>query len=180
VHPEVADKQGYGNEHQEDAGDDDGGLGVGVLAEFEVGDADAHGDEQECQARKSGDGVERVERGEDDAHDGEADDGDPRDVGVSAPKREGFGHHLLAVKALQQGLSKLRVNRSKLKEELEAHPEVHTEAIQTVMRKHGYQDAYEQMKKLTRGKEITREKLQKFVSDLEIPKDDKKRLLALL
>jgi adenylosuccinate lyase len=105
-----------------------------------------------------------------------------RDLSDSTVQRNlgvAFGHHLIAVKALQQGLSKIRANRAKMFEEIEAHPEAHAEAIQTVMRKCGYLDAYEQLKKMTRGKEVTREKLQKFVEELRIPKEDKKRLLAL-
>lgn len=106
-----------------------------------------------------------------------------RDLSDSTVQRNlgvAFGHHLLAVKSLQQGLGKIRANRIKMLEEIDEHPEVAAEAIQTVMRKHGISDAYEQMKKLTRGKEVTREKLSEFVSNLQIPKEDRKRLLALL
>ena len=60
------------------------------------------------------------------------------------------------------------------------HPEVLTEAIQTVMRKNGMSDAYEQMKALSRGKNVSFADLRKFVTNLKISVDDKKRLLKLL
>ena len=58
-------------------------------------------------------------------------------------------------------------------------PEVLAEAVQTVMRKAGIEDPYGRMKELTRGKAITREEMQSFVRGLEIPDDDKNRLLSL-
>ncbi len=54
-----------------------------------------------------------------------------------------------------------------------------TEAIQTVMRKFGIEDAYEKLKELSRGKEITKEKIQEFVQALDIPEEEKNRLLKL-
>jgi adenylosuccinate lyase len=53
------------------------------------------------------------------------------------------------------------------------------EAIQTVMRRHGLPEPYEQLKALTRGKGITRETLQTFIGSLDLPAADKQRLLAL-
>lgn len=97
-----------------------------------------------------------------------------RNIGVA------FGYHMLALASLQKGLRKLSVNREVLADELHAHPEVLTEAIQTVMRKNGFGDAYERMKALSRGKRVTWEELRVFVSKLEITKEDKKRLLGLL
>ncbi len=97
-----------------------------------------------------------------------------RNIGVA------FGYHFLALASLQKGLSKLTVDREMLSEELHAHPEVITEAIQTVMRKNGFGDAYERMKALSRGKRVTWEDLRSFVEKLEIGKDDKKRLLGML
>ncbi len=97
-----------------------------------------------------------------------------RNIGVA------FGYHLLAVSSLQKGLRKLTVDRVKLKEELALHPEVLTEAIQTVMRKNGYTDAYEQMKGLSRGKKVTKEALVSFVKTLKIAAEDRHTLLQLL
>lgn len=97
-----------------------------------------------------------------------------RNIGVA------FGYHFLALSSLQKGLGKLMVDKEMLIEELHAHPEVMTEAVQTVMRKNGFADAYERMKALSRGKRITWEGLRAFVEKLEIGKEDKKRLLDLL
>ena len=54
------------------------------------------------------------------------------------------------------------------------------EPIQTVMRRYGIENPYEQLKAMTRGKGgITREALQEFVATLAIPQADKDRLLAM-
>ncbi len=106
-----------------------------------------------------------------------------RDLSDSTVQRNlgvAFGYHFLALSSLAKGLRKLSVDREQLAEELHAHPEVLGEAIQTVMRKHGYADAYERMKTLSRGKRVTWEDLRKFVDVLELPKDEKQRLLMLL
>ena len=63
--------------------------------------------------------------------------------------------------------------------ELDSHWEVLAEAVQTILRKSGKQDAYEQLKKLTRGQSINEESLAKFVLGLKIPDDDKQTLLSL-
>ena len=97
-----------------------------------------------------------------------------RNVGVA------FGHHLLALQSLKKGFRKLQINLKWIREELDAHPEVRTEAIQTVMRKNGIQDAYEQMKKLTRGESVSCERLLQFVDALQIPRAEKGRLTKLL
>ncbi len=105
-----------------------------------------------------------------------------RDLSDSTVQRNlgvAFGYHLLAVKSLQRGLGKLSVNATQLQQELAAHPEVLTEAIQTVMRKNGYADAYERMKTLSRGKKVTLADLRGFVEKLEIKKPDKERLLEM-
>ncbi len=97
-----------------------------------------------------------------------------RNIGVA------FGHHLLALHSLRRGLGKLQINTKALRSELDAHPEVLAEAIQTVMRRFRIEDAYEQLKKLTRGEAITREQLQSFVVKLPIPKGERERLEELL
>ena len=63
--------------------------------------------------------------------------------------------------------------------ELDNHWEVLAEAVQTILRKSGKQDAYEQLKELTRGQPINAESLPKFVLELKIPDDDKQTLLSL-
>jgi len=106
-----------------------------------------------------------------------------RDLSDSTVQRNlgvAFGHHLLALRSLQKGLSKLQLDQAVIKRELDEHPEVLAEAIQTVMRKNGITDAYEQMKKMTRGEAITRESLQKFVQKLSLPRGEKERLMELI
>jgi len=97
-----------------------------------------------------------------------------RNMGVA------LGHTLLAYDSCLKGLGKLEANPAKLAADLDANWEVLAEPIQTVMRRHGVTGAYEQLKKLTRGKGgITRESLRAFIKTLAIPSADKKRLLAL-
>ncbi|MFZ2187561.1 MAG: adenylosuccinate lyase [Candidatus Moraniibacteriota bacterium] len=96
-----------------------------------------------------------------------------RNMGVA------FGHSLLAYISCLQGLSKLEVNHARLAEDLDSNWEVLGEAVQTVMKRYGVKDAYEQLKKLTRGQRITREILQEFIQGLQIPEDAKLRLLDL-
>lgn len=106
-----------------------------------------------------------------------------RDLSDSTVQRNigmAFGYHLLALKSLAKGIGKLSVNHALLTQELMDHPEVLTEAIQTVMRKHGIADAYEQMKALSRGKPVTRDALQEFVTRLDIPPKEKQRLSRIL
>ena len=92
----------------------------------------------------------------------------------------GFGYCLLAYDSLSRGLDKLEVNPTKIAAHLDASWDVLAEPIQTVMRKFGIDDAYEQLKELTRGKGgIERDSLHGFITQLSIPDADKKRLLAL-
>ena len=105
-----------------------------------------------------------------------------RDLSDSTALRNlgvGFGHVLLALESLQKGMGKLELNASRLVEDLDNSWEVLGEAVQTVMRRYGLENPYEQMKALTRGKGITPEALRAFVEGLNIPEDAKMRLLAL-
>ena len=92
---------------------------------------------------------------------------------------EAFGHALIGFASLQNGLGKLEVNADRIAADLDHAWEVLAEAIQTVMRRHGLPEPYEQLKALTRGKGITRETLQTFIGSLDLPAKDKQRLLAL-
>jgi adenylosuccinate lyase len=96
-----------------------------------------------------------------------------RNMGVA------FGHTLLAYDSALRGLGKLEADRGKLAADLDAAWEVLAEPIQTVMRRYGVPNPYEQLKDLTRGKGITREALQAFIASLAIPEAEKQRLLAL-
>ena len=96
-----------------------------------------------------------------------------RNVGVA------LGYGLLGYVSCLKGLNKLEANPTALRADLESTWEVLAEAIQTVMRRHGLPEPYEQLKALTRGKGITRESLQQFIGGLAIPDAERARLLAL-
>ncbi len=90
-----------------------------------------------------------------------------------------FGHTQIALDALQRGIGKLNVNPDRLAADLDANWEVLAEAVQTVMRRYGLPEPYEQLKELTRGQGITRASLRAFVDTLTLPTDAKAALLAL-
>jgi adenylosuccinate lyase len=90
-----------------------------------------------------------------------------------------FGHSLLAYDSALKGLLKLEVNPARLEQDLNECWEVLAEPIQTVMRRYAIPNPYEQLKELTRGKAITKEAMQIFISQLEIPPAAKELLLAM-
>jgi adenylosuccinate lyase len=90
-----------------------------------------------------------------------------------------FGHTQVALESLHKGLGKLAVNPDRLAADLDANWEVLAEAVQTVMRRHGLPEPYEQLKSLTRGQGITRDSLRAFIEGLDLPADAKSRLLEL-
>jgi adenylosuccinate lyase len=90
-----------------------------------------------------------------------------------------LGHSLLAYDSALRGLGKLETNPSRLAEDLDNCWEVLAEPIQTVMRRFGVPNPYEQLKELTRGKGITPEGLKTFIKGLDIPADAKKSLLEM-
>ena len=96
-----------------------------------------------------------------------------RNVGVA------LGYSLLGYVSCLKGLNKLEANPAALRADLESTWEVLGEAVQTVMRRYGLPEPYEQLKALTRGKGITRESLQQFIGQLAIPDAERQRLLAL-
>ncbi|MEO0318760.1 MAG: adenylosuccinate lyase [Pseudomonadota bacterium] len=96
-----------------------------------------------------------------------------RNIGV------GFGYSLLAYDSCLRGLNKLEVNPSRLAEDLDNSWEVLAEPVQTVMRRHGIENPYEQLKELTRGKGISKDALREFIGGLAIPQVDKDRLMAM-
>jgi len=97
-----------------------------------------------------------------------------RNIGV------GVGYAILAYDSCLKGLSKLEPNVDKLNLDLDKNWDVLAEPVQTVMKKHGIENAYEQLKDLTRGKGgITQDGLHTFISNLKIPDDDKTRLLKM-
>ncbi|MFC3460584.1 MULTISPECIES: adenylosuccinate lyase [Massilia] len=96
-----------------------------------------------------------------------------RNIGV------GFGYALLAYDSCLRGLNKLEVNAARLEADLDASWEVLAEPVQTVMRRYGIENPYEQLKELTRGKGITREALQEFIGKLAVPQEAKDLLLQM-
>jgi len=91
-----------------------------------------------------------------------------------------LGYTLLSYDSCLRGLNKLEVNAARLEEDLNANWEVLAEPIQTVMRRYGVPNPYEQLKELTRGKHgMSKEHLHVFIMGLEIPDEAKEQLLAL-
>ncbi len=88
-------------------------------------------------------------------------------------------HLLLAIKNIQSGLDRLAPSRDVALAELNQHWEVLAEAIQTILRKAGRENAYEKLKEITRGQAITKEDIRAFVSDLDIPEKERLKLLDL-
>jgi len=96
-----------------------------------------------------------------------------RNVGVA------LGHCLLAWESCLKGLGRLEADPARMLEDLEANWEVLAEAVQTVMRRHGLPDPYEQLKALTRGKRVDGEAMRAFIRGLALPEGEKARLLKL-
>lgn len=90
-----------------------------------------------------------------------------------------FGHAILAYQASLRGIKKVAPDRDKIADDLSSHWEVLGEAIQTIMRRYGYDLPYEQLKALTRGKKIEPASLRTFIQTLDLPADAKKALLEL-
>jgi len=91
----------------------------------------------------------------------------------------GVAHSTLSYDALLRGLGKLEANAERLNADLENNWIVLAEAIQTVMRVRGIDQAYEQLKTLTRGKQVDADSMNAFIDTLALPEDDKTRLKAM-
>jgi adenylosuccinate lyase len=90
-----------------------------------------------------------------------------------------MGYSYLAYKNILKGLARITVDKTKMKTELDSHWEVLAEAIQTILRKTGSDNAYEQLKNMTQGTEITQSTIVEFVKLLHIPKEEKDKLITL-
>ena len=90
-----------------------------------------------------------------------------------------IGHCSIGWQSLHKGLGKLAVNEPAPSRDLQQSWEVLAEAVQTVMRRHGLPEPYEQLKQLTRGQGITEASLREFIQQLQLPDADKQRLLQL-
>lgn len=96
-----------------------------------------------------------------------------RNIGVA------FGHTILAYDSCLNGLNNLEINVVCLTKDLDVAWEVLAEPIQTVMRRYGIKDSYEQLKELTRGKNISKEELHRFIHTLVLPQIVKDHLLLM-
>ncbi len=94
-----------------------------------------------------------------------------RNIGVP------IGHSLLALKNLLKGLNKLKLNQTKLNDDLQSHWEVVTEGIQTILRREGYPNPYEALKELSRTHEqITQQAIIAFIDGLVVAENIKTEL----
>ncbi|MDR1339775.1 MAG: adenylosuccinate lyase [Prevotellaceae bacterium] len=97
-----------------------------------------------------------------------------RNVGVP------IAHSLLAFKSLIKGLEKLQLNAGAIRKDLDSNWAVVAEAVQTVLRREGYKNPYEELKKLTRGNAgITRESISAFIDGLDVSESVKSELKAI-
>jgi len=90
-----------------------------------------------------------------------------------------FGHALVAYESLLKGLSKMAFDKTAARAELQQHPEVLAEAIQTILRAYGCQNAYELLRDFTRGRHLTAAALTDFIDGLAIPASVKMQLHML-
>ena len=105
-----------------------------------------------------------------------------RDLSDSSALRSlstAYGHFYLALQSLERGLSKVYADPGQMTADLVNEWAVLTEAVQTIMRKNGIPDAYNQMKDLSRGKPLDKETLHAFIQGLDIDDKDKQVLLDL-
>lgn len=96
-----------------------------------------------------------------------------RNIGVA------FSHALLAYQSFEKGLSQIKPNLDLIKNDVSNHLELLAEPIQTIMRKYGIENSYEQLKAISRGKTITQKILHSFIDSLEIPQKEKETLKNL-
>lgn len=97
-----------------------------------------------------------------------------RNIGVP------FGHMLIAFKSLEKGLGKLTINQEKIEKDLIQNWAIVAEAIQTVLRREGIEDAYERLKDLTRGADgINQQSINSFIDSLEVSDEVKSTLRSI-
>ena len=89
------------------------------------------------------------------------------------------GHCAIAYQATLKGLSRLEVNRDVIAADIDQCWEILAEAVQTVMRKHGIAEPYEQLKRVTRGKQLDATLFNKILEELDLPAEAKAELVQL-
>ena len=105
-----------------------------------------------------------------------------RDLSDSTVKRNvgaAFAHCLIGYEKLQRGLGKVVPNEQVMAGELESTPEIIGEAVQTILRREGHTDAYERVKELTRGQNVTLADFHELFATLDVPEDVRAELQAL-
>ena len=105
-----------------------------------------------------------------------------RDLSDSTVKRNigaALAHCLIGYTKLQNGLDKVVPNEQVMRDDLQATPEVIGEAVQTILRREGHEDAYEQVKDLTRGESVTIEDFHDLFADLDVSEDVREELTDL-
>jgi adenylosuccinate lyase len=105
-----------------------------------------------------------------------------RDLSDSTVKRNvgaALAYCLLGYTKLRDGLSTVVPNEQVMRDDLDAHPEVVGEAVQTILRREGHGDAYERVKDLTRGEDVTLADFRELFDDLDVPEDVRDELRAL-
>ncbi|QDZ17567.1 adenylosuccinate lyase [Chloropicon primus] len=90
-----------------------------------------------------------------------------------------FGYSMLAYTSVLQGIGKLEVNEAAIAADIDNAWEVLAEPVQTIMRKCGVEEPYEKLKAFTRGQAVTKEMMVQFAEQLEIPQEEKRKLLEL-
>ena len=89
-------------------------------------------------------------------------------------------HLVIALKSIKTGISKVELNSGKLQQDLESNWVVLAEAIQTILRREHFENPYETLKDLTRGKKsVTKEDLREFIESLDVSQTVKEELLTL-
>jgi len=105
-----------------------------------------------------------------------------RDLSDSTVKRNvgaALAHCLIGYAKLQSGLGNVVPNEAVMREELESHPEILGEAVQTILRREGHADAYERVKDLTRGRDVTLADFRELFADLDVPEAVRRELQSL-
>ena len=105
-----------------------------------------------------------------------------RDLSDSTAQRNigtGFAQSEIAIQSLLKGLSKIELSKDKLLEDLEDNWEILAEPLQTILRREHVENAYEDLKTLTRGQKLNKEKLHAFIDSLEVNEEVKNEMKAL-
>lgn len=90
-----------------------------------------------------------------------------------------LGYSVIALNNLVKGVGRIAINKQKIKNELNSHWEILAEALQTILRKNGFANAYETIKDLTRGETLNKNNIKEIISKLDVSSDDKDILLGL-